>query len=57
MTASTYDLIEKAAGEVCSALLEAFPAVEHVTLTLRKPSAPVCRKVDHAAVRLVRARA
>lgn len=56
MTARTYDLIEKAAGEVCSALLKAFPAVEQVTLTLRKPSAPVCRAVDYAAVRLVRTR-
>jgi len=57
MTANVYDLIEKAAGEVCSALLEAFPAVERITLTLRKPSAPVCRKVDYAAVKLVRERA
>lgn len=56
MTAATYDLIERAAGEVCSALLNSFPTVEQVTLTLRKPSAPVCRKVDYAAVRLVRAR-
>lgn len=56
MTARVYDLIEKAAGEVCSALLDAFPSIERVTLTLRKPSAPVCRKVDYAAVRLVRER-
>ena len=56
MTAHTYDLIEKAAGEVCSALLAAFPTVEQVALTLRKPSAPVCRKVEYAAVKLVRGR-
>lgn len=56
MTDNTYDLIEKAAGEVCSALLEAFPAVEQITLTLRKPSAPVCQKIEYAAVRLVRKR-
>ncbi len=56
MTANVYDLIEKAAGEVCSALLDAFPDIKRVTLTLRKPSAPVCRKVDYAAVRLIRER-
>ena len=56
MTASVYDLIEKAAGEVCTALLKAFPTVGQVDLTLRKPSAPVCRKVDYAAVRLIRVR-
>jgi len=56
MTARVYDLIEKAAGEVCSALLDAFPAIERVTLTLRKPSAPVCRKVEYAAVKLLRER-
>ena len=56
MTAQVYDLIEKAAGEVCAALLDAFPAVEKITLTLRKPSAPVCRRVEYAAVRLVRSK-
>ncbi len=56
MCGAVYDLIEKAAGEVCSALLDAFPTVERVTLTLYKPSAPVCRKVDYAAVKLVRDR-
>lgn len=56
MTANVYDLIEKAAGDVCSALLKAFPSVEKITLTLRKPSAPVCRKIQYAAVRLVRER-
>ena len=56
MTAQVYDLIEKAAGEVCSAILDTFPTVRKITLTLRKPSAPVCRKIDYAAVRLVRER-
>lgn len=56
MTECSYDLIERAAGAVCDALFAAFPALERIVITLRKPSAPLCRKVDYAAVRLVRSR-
>lgn len=56
MTARCYDLIERAAGAVIDALLEAFPPVQTVDITLRKPSAPLCRRVEYAAVRLHRER-
>jgi len=56
MTGCVYDLIERAAGVVISALFEAFPTVMHIDLTLRKPEAPLCREVEYAAVRLQRSR-
>lgn len=56
MTAETYDLIERAAGAVCDALFGSFPTLERVVITLRKPSAPLCRKVEYVAVRLERTR-
>ena len=56
MTSCTYDLIEKAAGEVCKALFAAFSSLEQIVITLRKPSAPLCRKVEYVAVKLIRTR-
>ena len=56
MTAQCYDLIERAAGAVCDALFAAFPTVQTIDITLRKPSAPLCRKVEYAAVKLCRKR-
>ena len=56
MERETYDLIEKAAGAVCDALFAAFPTLEQIAITLRKPSAPLCRKVEYVAVKLVRER-
>lgn len=56
MTANTYDLIERAAGVVCESLFTFFPSLEKIAITLRKPSAPLCRKVEYVAVKLVRER-
>ncbi len=56
MTANTYDLIERAAGAVIKALFDAFPKVQHIDLTLRKPEAPLCKEVEYAAVRFQRSR-
>lgn len=56
MAAECYDLIERAAGAVCDAILDGFGAVDSVTVTVHKPSAPVCRKVSDVAVRLTRSR-
>ncbi len=56
MTAKSFDLIERAAGAVCDRLFDSFPVLEKVVITLRKPHAPLCRKVDYVAVRLVRER-
>lgn len=56
MTQKTYDLIERAAQVVCDGILEAFPQVSEVELTLRKPNAPVKCEIEYAAVRLRRGR-
>ena len=56
MTANTYDLIERAAGDVMTALFEQFPPVQGIELTLKKPEAPLCRKVKYAAVSMYRTR-
>lgn len=56
MTAATYDLIERAAGAVMDALFAAFPAVRGVTLTLKKPNAPIKAVFDTVAVSVTRRR-
>lgn len=56
MTSNTYDLIERAAGEVISTIFYVFPAVQAVELTLKKPEAPLCCKVKYAAVSMKRTR-
>lgn len=55
-TAEIFDLIERAAGAVCDALFDSFLSVQKIVITVRKPSAPLCRKVEYVAVRLVRER-
>lgn len=56
MTSHCFDLIERAGGCVCDALLAAFSLIRSVTVTVRKPFAPLCRKVDYVAVRITRQR-
>ena len=56
MTERKYDLIERAAQVVCDGILEAFPQVSEVELTLRKPHAPVKCEIAYAAVRIRRGR-
>lgn len=56
MTEKNYDLIERAAQVVCDAILEQFPGVNQVELTLRKPEAPVKCEIEYAAVRIRRER-
>ncbi len=56
MTAQSYDLIERAAGAVIQAVFDEFPAVMAVTVTVKKPEAPLCCEVDYAGVRLRRVR-
>ncbi len=56
MTINTYDLIERAADEVITAIFSEFELVQAVDLTLKKPQAPLCRKVKYAAVSMYRER-
>ncbi len=56
MTENTYDLIERAAQAVCDGILNEFPPVKSVELTLKKPDAPVKCDIEYAAVRICRER-
>ena len=56
MTDETFDLIERAAQHVADRLLDGFDTVKTVTVTLKKPYAPLCRKVGYVAVSIHRER-
>ena len=56
MTDETFDLIERAAQHVADTLLDGFEAVKAVTVRLKKPQAPLCRKVGYVAVSIKRER-
>ncbi len=55
MLAEKNNLIERAAQRVADAILTQFPADE-VTVTLKKPRAPVAADFDYVAVRITRYR-
>ena len=52
VTAEKFDLIERVAGAAAKAVLEAFPPVERLTVTVKKPKAPMKRVFEYMAVRL-----
>ncbi len=49
-TRESYDLIERAAQAVCSAVLEEHPRVQEITVLLKKPQAPMNAKFEYVAV-------
>jgi 7,8-dihydroneopterin aldolase/epimerase/oxygenase len=51
-----YRLVEASGARVAEALLEAFPRVDRVVVTVRKPHAPLAAHFDHVGVTLVRSR-
>lgn len=55
-TAEKYDLIEKCADLTAKAILEEYPAVFSVDLTLKKPHAPVKADFEYMAVNVIRNR-
>lgn len=55
-TAEKYDLIERCAYVVCNAILEEYPDVFTVELTLKKPQAPVSAEFDYMGVHITRSR-
>jgi dihydroneopterin aldolase len=55
-TAQSYDLIERAAQEVCDSLFEEFEKIQKIEITLKKPQAPVKAEFDYMAVTLTRTR-
>ncbi|MEX0752417.1 MAG: dihydroneopterin aldolase [Xanthobacteraceae bacterium] len=55
-TARRYRLLEAAAGAVAGAILESFPRVAKVRVTVRKPHAPVAAVFDDVGVTIARNR-
>ena len=55
-SAEKYDLIEKAAQVVADAVLEEYKAIQTVTVTLKKPFAPVKADFEYVAVEITRSR-
>ena len=55
-TEKKYDLIEKAAQIVADGILDNFPAIENVTVTLKKPEAPMKADFEYVAVEITRSR-
>lgn len=55
-TGKRYRLVEAAAGAVADAVLQNFPRVETIRVTVRKPHAPVAAVFTDVGVTLVRSR-
>lgn len=50
MTENTFDLIETAANRIATAILINFPLIEEISVTVRKPSAPINFEFDDVFV-------
>jgi dihydroneopterin aldolase len=55
-TSKHYRLVEAAAGAVADAVLQNFPPIQSLRITVRKPHAPVAAIFTDVGVTLVRAR-
>ena len=55
-TKESFDLIARAAQQVCEAVLEGYPKVEEVTVLLKKPEAPIPEEFDYVAVEITQRR-
>ncbi len=55
-TAKRYRLVEAAAGAVADAVLQNFPRIQSIRITVRKPHAPVAAVFTDVGVTLTRAR-
>ncbi|MAN45994.1 MAG: dihydroneopterin aldolase [Hyphomonas sp.] len=53
---TVFNLIKTFAERIASAILEKWNIVEEVTVTVRKPSAPIRHLVDHVGVAITRSR-
>lgn len=53
---TVFNLIETFAARIATAILEKWGIVEEVTVTVRKPSAPIRHLVDHVGVSITRTR-
>ena len=55
-TENVFDLIEKAAGTVADAVMNEYPTVQKVSVTVRKPEAPIKADFGYVAVEVSRER-
>ena len=55
-TKESFDLLERAADEVCTVLLKQYKKIEEVEITLKKPEAPISADFAFVAVALTRKR-
>ena len=55
-TAEKYDLIERAAQVVSDAILDEYPDIFKVEITLKKPEAPIKADFDYVGVTITRER-
>ena len=56
MEGKRFKLIEALSEDIAQSLLREFPSVEEITVTIRKPQAPVRGLFDHFAVEIHRSR-
>jgi 7,8-dihydroneopterin aldolase/epimerase/oxygenase len=54
--ARRYRLVEAAAGAVADAVLDRYPSVRSIRITVRKPHAPIAATFDDVGVTITRAR-
>ena len=52
----SYDLIEKAAESTAKYLIETFPQINEINLTVKKPEAPISADFEYVAVKISRKR-
>lgn len=55
-TARKYDLLERAAQVTAASILDEYPAVQSVSVTVKKPEAPMKADFDFVAVKITRSR-
>lgn len=53
-TKTSYNLIEKAAEEICNYILLNYKLVKSVTVTVKKPWAPIMKPLKYAAIEITR---
>lgn len=53
---ASYDLLERVSQRVADQLLEEYPRIQSVEVTLKKPEAPIKAEFDDVAVHIVRRR-
>ena len=52
----SYDLIEKAAESTAKHLIQTFPQINEITLTVKKPEAPISADLEYFAIKISRKR-